>query len=126
MDFSTSLDYVNIITKTSNENVKVEGAGKVSIKEGANKLVVTASEGDQTETYTINLNVTKTTGKAASATSNEKDVKAVSTTSYDKDGKATANPDTGAFLNYSLLIGGGAIAIGAIIIVRRHNKFYRL
>jgi hypothetical protein len=36
------------------------------------------------------------------------------------------NATTGAFLNYALLGGGAAIALGAIVIARRNNKFYKI
>lgn len=38
----------------------------------------------------------------------------------------SCNAKTGAFLNYALLGGGAIIAVGAIIVARRNNKFYKI
>lgn len=39
---------------------------------------------------------------------------------------AKCNAETGAFLNYSLIIVGGAVAVCAIIISNKKSKFYRI
>ena len=120
LGFSTSLDYVTV-TATAAEGVTVEGDGKVSIKEGANAIVITAKSGSTTETYTINLNVTKKAG-GNGAVVDPKD----GTVSYDKDAGDIKNPETGAFMNCSLI----ALAIGAslitIVSVSRKNKFFNI
>ena len=47
------------IKVTAKEGVTVTGNGEVPIQEGANKLTITATDGTNTETYTLNLNVVK-------------------------------------------------------------------
>ena len=120
LSFSTSLDYANV-KATAAEGVTVEGAGKVSIKEGANQIVVTAKSGSSTETYTINLNVTKKTG-GSGAVVDPKD----GTVSYDKDAGDIKNPETGAFMNCSLI--AFAVVTSLITIKRfaKKNKFYNI
>lgn len=39
---------------------------------------------------------------------------------------ASCNAETGAFLNYSLVLVGAAVAVCAIIVSRRNSKFYRI
>lgn len=46
--------------------------------------------------------------------------------SSDKNKGTVENPDTGAFLNYSMIAAGIAVAIGAIVFAIRKNKFYRI
>ncbi len=113
LGYSTSFDYVNI-TATAVEGVNVEGAGKVSIKEGLNTIVISASDGKTSDSYTINLNVTKISGNANSAVS------------YDKDGNKLENPNTGAFANVALI--GLAILGGALVIIKiqKSKKLYKL
>ncbi len=40
--------------------------------------------------------------------------------------KADPNPETGNFASYMVLIAGALIAVGAITIAKKHNKFYRV
>ena len=120
LGFSTSYDYVTI-TATAAEGVTVTGDGQVPIKEGANSIVVTATNGTQTDTYTINLNVTKKAG-GSGAVVDPKD----GTVSYDKDATDIKNPETGAFMNCSLI----AFAIGSslftLIKLRKKTRFYNI
>ena len=108
LGYQTPFNYVNITATGIDESVKVEGAGKVSINEGANKIVITATNGTETDTYTINLNVTK---KAASGSGSKN-------TTSDTDVK---NPETGYFIS---LIGLGIALVGAItaLIIANKNK----
>ena len=46
--------------------------------------------------------------------------------SSDKNKGTVENPDTGSFLNYSMVAAGIAVAIGAIVFAIRKNKFYRI
>ena len=120
LGFSTSLNYANVTATPADESVKVEGDGKVDIKEGANTITVTASKGEQTETYTINLNVTKKAGNGGSTTSSSSKV------SYDKDGNEIKNPNTGAFMNIAFVtLLGSSIALIAIK-SNKKKKFYRI
>ena len=120
LGLTTPYDYANI-TATAAEGVTVEGAGKVSIKEGANTITITASSGGQSETYTINLNVTKKSG-GAGAVVDPKD----GTVSYDKDATDIKNPETGAFMNYTLLIGTCIISIAVITKFAKKKIFYNI
>ena len=36
------------------------------------------------------------------------------------------NPETGAFMNYLIILGVGVVAIATILIIRRSSKFYRV
>jgi len=47
------------IKVTAKEGVTVTGNGEVPIQEGANTLTITATDGTNTENYTLNLNVVK-------------------------------------------------------------------
>ena len=55
----TDKDTANIKV-TAKDGVTVTGNGEVPIQEGANQLTITATDGTNTETYTLNLNVVKT------------------------------------------------------------------
>ena len=109
LELETSFDYTNITVTAKDPATKIEGAGKVSIKEGANPIVITATNGTQKETITINLKVKKISGKAAN---------------YEKG--ATTNPETGAFMNYSLI----ALAVGSSLVIinknKKKTKFFRI
>ena len=116
--YETSFDYVKITATPKDSSVTITGAGKVDITEGANTIVVSATDGTNTEKITFVLNVTKITGTASSGSS--------SSVSYDKDGNEIKNPNTGAFMNVSIV----AISlVGASIVInsmRKKNKFYKL
>ena len=121
LGFSTSFDYVTITATPAGEGITVTGVGQVPIQEGANQLVVTATNVSQSETFTINLNVTKEAG-GTGAVVDPKD----GTVSYDKDATDIKNPETGAFMNCSLMllaIGGSLIAIVGI---SRKKKFFNI
>ena len=108
LSFTTTLDYANIIVTPANENVSLEGGGKVEIEPGANTIVITAKDGTNTETYTINLNVTKGSGSSTST---------ATTTTGESTTDPVKNPDTGGFISYeSLLITVLAFAITSLLI----------
>lgn len=88
LTLTTTLDYAEIEVETANPSYTVTGDGKVDIQEGANKLVVTVSDGTNTEEYTINLTMKRP--------------------SDETDG----NPETGAFLSVTVVVAGLAIASG--------------
>lgn len=118
--FTTSLDYANIKATPSDENVKINGDGKVNIKEGTNTITITASKGEQKETYTINLNVTKKAGNSSissKSTSNN-------LISYDKDGNELKNPNTGAFMNIELVAVSIITLLFGIIKLNSKKKLY--
>ena len=110
--FTTTLDYANVTATASDSSTKIEGAGKVEIKEGANQIVITATNGSQSETYTITLNVTK--GNSTSSTT------------YDKDGNEINNPPTGAFANYAFIGSGIVISLITIAYLRKNKKFFNI
>ena len=112
LGYSTPYDYVNITATPASEDVTVEGAGKVSVQQGANNIVIKATNGTATESYTINLNVSK------------KEVS--SSTSYDKDGNVTTNPETGAFLNVTLVSVLSILSIAIIYLTNKKQKFFHL
>ena len=112
LGYSTSFDYVNITATPASDGVTIKGDGKVDIKEGNNNIVITATNGSATESYTINLNVTKKDGKGSA--------------SYDKDGNVTSNPETGAFLNVTLISAALLCSIAILYLTRKKQKFFHL
>ena len=113
LGLQTSFDYTNITVTPANEGITIEGAGKVPIQEGLNKIVITASDGKATETHTINLNVSKISGTIQSGNS------------YEKGGEIK-NPETGAFLNYTLIIVSLLSAAFVIKTTTKKAKFHRI
>ena len=111
LSLTTPYDTANIIATPADSSVTVEGAGQVPIQEGANTITVTATNGTQSETYTINLNVSRST---------QGEVK------YDKNGNVINNPETGSFINYALFGLIGAISLLLIINLLRKKKFYNI
>ena len=114
LNYSTPYDYVNITATPLNDSVTVTGAGKVNINEGANSIVITASNGSATDTYTINLNVSKRaagTGNGGNTTTADDDVK---------------NPNTGSFINIAVI--GGLVVSFALVsfITIKKRKLYRI
>ena len=110
LGYQTPFDYVNI-KATAPEGVTIEGAGKVPVNPGHNTIVVKASNETATDTYTINLNVTKKGSAAANASSNNsEDIK---------------NPNTGAFVSIISVSAISLIVLGLIIAARR-KKLYRI
>lgn len=107
--FTTSLDYVNISATPIDSLTTVEGTGRINIKEGTNTITITASNGSQTETYTINLNVTKVQGKV--------------TTSYDKDGNPLKNPNTGAFISIGSFLLLSVLMVISLVYLRKYSLF---
>ena len=107
LTLSTSFDYANITATPADSTVNVSGGGKVSVNEGANQFIITASNGSQSETYTINLNVVK---MAAGG-----DIKNIT----DSEGNLVTNPDSGSFASMSLIAGG---IIVAIVLMRFASK----
>ena len=95
ISITTSLNYANIIVTPANENVSLEGGGKVEIEPGENTIVITATDGTNTEKYTIVLNVTKTDGPVEGG--------GPVAPGCESTGETT-NPDTGGFINYETLI----------------------
>lgn len=83
---TTTLNYADITVEAADPSYTVTGDGKVDIQEGANKLVVTVSDGTNTENYTINLTMKRPTDET------------------------NGNPETGAFLSVSVVVAGLAIA----------------
>lgn len=114
LSLGTPYDYVNITATPIDSSVTVEGAGQVAIQEGANTITITASNGSQTENYTINLNVTKKSGSVGTGA-----------VSYDKDANII-NPETGAFLPLGIIITIGIGAIVSIVYLRKNKVFNRL
>ncbi len=45
---------------------------------------------------------------------------------YTGDGTPASNVETGAFTSYLLLAVGAAVAIGAVVLAKRNNKFYKV
>ena len=121
LSYSTSYDYVNI-NATGGEGVNIQGAGKVSLKEGANSIVITASNGSQSETYTINLNVTKKSGGTSAV--DPKD--GTTSNKYDKDATDIKNPETGAFVNFTLLSILAITSLVTMITFLRKKSFYNI
>lgn len=102
LKLTTTLDYATITATPANENVTIEGVGKVPIVEGKNVLVVKATDGTTTEEYTINLSMNRPSGDAT-------------------DG----NPNTGEFVSFGLLLLGLGVAITAYLISRK-KRIYQI
>ena len=97
LTLTTTLDYVNIVATPANEGVTVTGAGKQTATEGPNTYTITATDGKDAETYTINVNIVK--GDA-----NVDEIK--------------GNPNTGSFLPTSLVL-LALLAIAMVILNKR-------
>ena len=98
---TTSLDYTDITVVPKNDNVKVEGAGKVDIKEGDNDITITLSEGETKETYVIHMNMVRP--------------------KTDTNG----NPETGAFVP-TLVVIVGILALVGITFIGNKEKYTKL
>lgn len=110
LSLATPYDYANIYATPVDSSVTVEGAGQVAIQEGVNTITVTASNGSQSETYTINLNVSRNTSEVK----------------YDKNGDIITNPETGSFVNYVLFGIIGIVSLILIVNLLRKKKFYNI
>ena len=104
LKLSTSYNYATINAKAA-DGVKVEGAGKVDIKEGDNTIIVKATSGSETQTYTINLNVTKKDSTSTSAST---------ASSKETSKNDVANPKTGSMMD---VMKYGSLIIGAIGVI---------
>ncbi len=89
LQLTTSLGSANIIATPASEGITITGAGNVNVTPGNNQIVVTATNGTETETYTINLNVIQSSGGGAV---------------NPKDGTPIANPDTGKLFTTEAII----------------------
>ena len=98
---TTTLDYTDITVTPINENVKVEGAGKVDIKEGDNEITLTLSEGETKETYVIHMNMVRP--------------------KTDTNG----NPETGAFIPILVVI-VGILALVGISFIGNKEKYTKI
>ena len=45
---------------------------------------------------------------------------------YTGDNTPASNVDTGAFTSYLLLAAGAVVAIGAVVLAKKNNKFYKV
>ena len=113
LDYSTSFDYVNITATPASEDVTITGAGKVDITEGQNSIVISATDGTNSDSYTINLNVTKISGTGSAATT-------TGTSS------STGNPETGAFMPILAIIGAFAAAGISVVYLNKNKKFNKI
>jgi len=93
----TDKDTANIKIKAK-EGVNVTGAGEVSVKEGDNKIEISATNGTASENYILYLNVVKA--------------------SKSEDGKV--NPPTG--INYPMLSIGILVVTGVLIMLLVRKK----
>lgn len=100
LNLTTTLDYAEIEVEAADPSYTVTGDGKVDIQEGANKLVVTVSDGTNTEEYTINLTMRRP--------------------SDETDG----NPETGAFLPITIVV--GALAIAGCLYFAKKSKMHKI
>ena len=106
LTLTTTLDYANIMATPANESVTVEGIGKVKVNEGANTIVVKATDGTNTEEFTININVIKGSYSAT-------------------DGQSVKNPKTGEnFIKETFII--DVIAVLSIVLIIKNKKKLRL
>ena len=89
---TTTLDYTDITVTPINDNVTVDGAGRVNIEEGNNDITITLKEGETVETYVIHMNMVRP--------------------KTDTDG----NPETGAFVPVMIITVGILALVGIIFI----------
>ena len=117
LTLTTSLDYANIIATPANGDVKVEGAGHVKVNPGNNKIVVKATSGANTESYTINLNVIKSSGGAKTGTGS---------VSNAKSADPVKNPNTGDLLSSETLVLGASAVVLVAFIIRSKKKIFNV
>ena len=98
---TTTLDYTDITVTPINDNVTVEGAGRVNIEEGNNDITITLKEGETVETYVIHMNMVRP--------------------KTDTDG----NPETGAFVPV-MIITVGILALVGIIFIGDKGKLKKI
>ena len=97
-------NYMIVVAETADPTYVVEGAGQVALEDGENTHIVTVKDatGNVLEEYT--LNVTKSTPGNGSGD----------------------NPETGMFLNISLIVAGLGIALVAYNKASKNKKFSRI
>ncbi len=98
---TTTLDYTDITVTPINDNVTVEGAGRVNIEEGNNDITITLKEGETVETYVIHMNMVRP--------------------KTDTDG----NPETGAFVPV-MIITVGILALVGIAFIGNKGKLKKI
>ena len=98
---TTTLDYTDITVNPINDNVTVDGAGRVNIEEGNNDITITLKEGETVETYVIHMNMVRP--------------------KTDTDG----NPETGAFVPV-MIITVGILALVGIIFIGDKGKLKKI
>lgn len=98
---TTTLDYTDITVTPINDNVTVDGAGRVNIEEGNNDITITLKEGETVETYVIHMNMVRP--------------------KTDTDG----NPETGAFVPV-MIITVGILALVGIIFIGDKGKLKKI
>lgn len=100
LTLTTTLNYAEIEVEPANPSYTVTGDGKVDIQEGANKLVVTVSDGTNTEEYTINLTMKRPADET------------------------NGNPETGAFLSVTVVVAG--LAIAGCLYFAKKSKMHKI
>ena len=98
---TTTLDYTDITVNPINDNVTVDGAGRVNIEEGNNDITITLKEGETVETYVIHMNMVRP--------------------KTDTGG----NPETGAFVPV-MIITVGILALVGIIFIGDKGKLKKI
>lgn len=99
---TTTLDYATISATAANDGVTLEGVGDISVQEGANTLVVKATDGTNTEEYTINISVSRPSGD-------------------ETDG----NPNTGSFVSMVALVLIGLAGV-VLFVIGSKKKIVRI
>ena len=112
LTLTTTLDYANIMATPAKEGVEITGTGKINVNAGDNQIVVTATDGTETQNYTINLNVIK-----AGSTANAKS---------EGDGTPIANPKTGSLLTKETVITILLAFLISGLLIRNKRKVYKL
>ncbi len=123
--FSNSTNFANIIAEASDPSYQITGAGKVEVSNGLNVLnvIVTDPSDNTSETYTINLNFSL---KSSSSNNITNPKTSTDNTNSSTTGVVAQNPETGAFVNVTIMVIITVLAYLVINKVAKNKKFYHI